>query len=152
MLEENKLNEMLESFLKKVINKDLRFYSPKNYLEDTKFQLISSDSDEEYRKLGDPAGYCLAWSFWYLEMRLKNPDIEPKDLVESALTKILDGKQIKNHNIVLDYIRDYSNNLDNIKNDFLKEIGVKKDDYYNITYNHKTLSKINNKLIELLKN
>ena len=59
-------------------------------MEETKFQIVSSDSDPDIKKTGDPLGFCMAWCFWYLELRIKNPKIESKKLVEYAFNNILD--------------------------------------------------------------
>ena len=144
LLDQDKLNEFIEKLAKKIFNKKVKYINPKLFMNDTKFQLISSDSDPDNKKQGDPAGYCLAWTFWYLELRLNNPDVDSKILVENALKKIINRDS--NSNQVLDYIRNYSHELDKLKNNFLKDCGIKKNDYYNNNFNDKNLDTILDKI------
>ena len=144
LLDQDKLNEFIEKLAKKIFNNKVKYINPKLFMNNTKFQLISSDSDPDNKKQGDPAGYCLAWTFWYLELRLNNPDIDSKILVENALKKIVNRDS--NSNQVLDYIRNYSHELDKLKNNFLKDCGIKKNDYYNSNFSDKDLDIILDKI------
>ena len=141
MLDEEKLNSYLEKLSKKLFNKKTKFISPKLFLDDTKFQIVSSDSDPDNKKLGDPIGYCLAWCFWYLELRLKNPDITSKELVKFAFNDILQNHS-KDSNQVLSYIRNYSQELDKMKNEFLKEAGISENDFYSTNFTEKQIQLI----------
>jgi hypothetical protein len=144
LLDQDKLNEFIEKLAKKIFNNKVKYINPKLFMNNTKFQLISSDSDPDNKKQGDPVGYCLAWTFWYLELRLNNPDGDAKILVENALKKIVNRDS--NSNQVLDYIRNYSHELDKLKNNFLKECGIKKNDYYNNNFSDKDLDTILDKI------
>lgn len=126
----DKLDNYLIRLFKKTINKNIKYIGPKDYMSNAKFQLISKEIDPEYKKMADPVGFCLAWSYWFVELRLTNPDTEIESLVETALNDI-----IKNNDNILTYIRNYSKKLDNLKNDFLKEIGIKDKDMYITSYN-----------------
>jgi len=141
MLDESELNRYIEMLAKKIFNNKVKYISPKLFMNDTKFQLVSSDSDPENKKAGDPIGYCMAWCFWYLELRLQNPNTPSDKLVEDAFKNILKNRDM-NSNQVLDYIRNYSNSLDGMKNKFLKESGVPKKEYYNMNYDDDTLNRI----------
>ena len=114
-------------------------------MDDTKFQIVSSDSDPDNKKLGDPVGYCLAWCFWYLELRLKNPNIESKELVKFAFNDILQNHD-KDSNQVLSYIRNYSQELDKMKNEFLKEAGINENNFYNTNFTDEELQLILSKI------
>jgi hypothetical protein len=47
--------------------------------------------------LTDPAGFCQAWSEWYADLRLSNPDSSRDEVVQIALRKIKqDPKGFKN--------------------------------------------------------
>lgn len=134
MMEEQKLNKFLKSLLTGIFG-NITYKSPKMYLEDTKFQVVSSDSDPNIRKMGDPAGYCLAWCFWYLELRLNNPNVDSETLVKVAFENIqkLSSKTVTSNNYI-DYIRDYSATLDKAKNEIMKKAGVPESEFYNSTY------------------
>ena len=47
------------------------------------FQILSNDDSNYTKKLGDPIGYCLAWTLWYLEQRIGNPDINLDNLLKT---------------------------------------------------------------------
>jgi len=147
MLEEDKLNKFIEKLGKVLFNSKLKFIFPKLFLQDAKFQIVSSDSDPDNKKTGDPLGYCLAWCFWYLELRLNNPKIKSKELVNNAFTTMIKEKDPES-NQVLDYIRNYSQSLDKLKNKFLHECKIPEKEFYSNTYNDNILEiileKINN--------
>jgi hypothetical protein len=128
-------------------NTNLTYISPKEYLPYAGFQTISDENNIYNFKSNDLQGYCLAWCLWYIEIRLINPDINQKKLVDKLINKL------NNLNISYkDYIRNYSfkitkliykdlkkkkiiNNLSNI---------VHSVDYYNkiLEYYNKEISKI----------
>jgi len=142
----DKLDMYLDKLFKRVINNDVMYVRPSDYMTYTKFQLISNETDHDNKMLSDPYGYCLAWIYWFVELRLQNPDTEIKELVSSALNKMLIDTETdkntyvdndNNKNNILNYIRQYANKLDENKNDFLREIGIKEDDIYKISYSGK---------------
>ncbi len=147
MLDEKELNKFIEKLSKKIFNKKVKFIYPKLFMEETKFQIVSSDSDPSNKKIGDPIGYCLAWCFWYLELRLNNPKLSSKKLVNNAFDKILKSKN-PDSNQVLNYIRNYSQELDKLKNIFLKECNIPESEYYNNNYDNKIIEKILSKLLK----
>lgn len=146
MLDEEKLNQFIEKLAKKIFNKDVKYINPKLFMDNAKFQIISSDSDPDNKKIGDPIGYCLAWTFWFLELRMNNPDTDSKILVDNALNNIIDKNSPSNSNQVLDYIRNYSQELDKLKNNFLKMCGIRKENYYNNNFNDEDLGIILDKI------
>lgn len=140
------LNDMLKKLFKKCINKDIKFLFPDDYLHTTKFQSVSNDTDDKIKKRGDPAGYCLAWTFWFIELKLKNPDVDTKMLVKDAFNKII--KHPNPNNQMLDHIRDYAKKLDQEKNNFLLHIGVDRNFFYNIEFPDTIMVKIITGVIE----
>jgi ankyrin repeat protein len=148
MLDENELNKFLELKLCKIFGKKSKFIHPRLFMEETKFQIVSSDSDPEIKKTGDPLGFCMAWCFWYFELRIKNPELESKNLVEYAFKNILNFSNKEKHdsNVVLNYIRNYSIELDKMKNKFLKECGISEKNYYNLNFNDNQIQVILDKL------
>lgn len=145
-------DSMIDTFLKDTIGgylepylkdnkKKLRYISPSDHKNNLSFQILSNEEDMTNKKQGDPFGYCLAWSLWYLEMRLTNPDIDPivlvKELVNEIINNHLENNQKNNrmttkNTVFMDFIRNYSDLLDKEKNDLLKMLGVPESDYYNI--------------------
>ena len=136
----NTIGSYLESYLIET-NKKLRYIAPNDHENILSFQVLSNENDMTNKKQGDPFGYCLAWSLWYLEMRLTNPDIDPIILVKELINKIIDNhlennkkynKATTKNTVFMDFIRNYSDLLDKEKNNLLKIIGVPESNYYNI--------------------
>lgn len=140
------LDNLLYDQLKIVYGDDVKYYNPDEYLEGINFQLVSEGmySSQGGRNLGDPLGYCLAWSLWFVDVVLSHPDMHPKDIVHSLFTKkdineILseeEGEAIDSSNYYLDFIRRYAKKLDIEKNNILQSWGVKKYYMYNNVFNN----------------
>ena len=73
----------------------------------------------------DPNGFCMAWCLWYVEMRVKNPSIIPKVLIQKTIQQIN-----KSEDKFKDYIRNYSNFLDDKKNEILSKAKLPKKYWY----------------------
>ena len=78
---ENDLDDYIIDNMKDILGKKFKYYRPSEYLDYTRFQAVSNDGDSYYKKAGDPGGYCLAWCFWYIELKLNNPNIDKHGLV-----------------------------------------------------------------------
>jgi hypothetical protein len=142
------LDKILEEHFTKIFksstyNTNITYLSPKD-LNSVSFQTISNDTEAKNKKLGDPLGYCLAWTFWYLEMRINNPDVHPIQLIKKAKHDIVHNSKSKTP--FLDFIRDYANKLDSMKNKFFEEAGVSKDNFYNLITTNKDKENIAKKL------
>jgi hypothetical protein len=120
-------------------NTGFKYLRSRDYIDKTGFQYISDEINEKNRKHGDPGGFCLAWCYWYLETKLKNPDIDSKTLV-SKLIKKLNNQDIK----VSEYIRNYANKLNNERNKYLEIIGIDKKKFYDLTMTYNDENKIMN--------
>lgn len=131
------LDKKIINIFKKALNQSqqkFKYLRPIEYLDKVKFQSSSLGDLSEYKNLGDPAGYCLAWCMWFLELKIKNPDIDERTLVENALSKIVSEADNYNYTPLLNYIRGYSKYLDNEKNIILKKLNINKYDVYKLTY------------------
>ena len=100
-------------------NTGLKYIKPDNYLPVAGFQTVSDENNSINKNAGDFGGFCLAWSLWYLETKLKNPDVASKILVDKVINKIskLDIK-------FSEYIRNYSNKINTKRVEYLKLIGI----------------------------
>lgn len=147
-VDSDKLDMFLESWSKKTFNS--KYLSPKDIFKNVGNlgpQVISNDSQQNVQKLGDPSGYCLAWTFWYLEMRINNPDTLPADLLYNSMKSIIDKKgQIDSSQLFISFIRDYASDLDRLKNNFMINAGVKKNNIYNLVLSPDDHKKVLNKL------
>jgi glutaredoxin len=87
-----------------------RYYKPLEYTPEIGYQTIQ-ESEKEMKE-SDPEGFCSAWCVWYIDLRLSNPDIDRKELIELSI------KELKKHpQSLTKFIRNYSNFLSKIKHD-----------------------------------
>ena len=139
--DEEYLDNYLKDNISKALNKKVKYYRPNDYLEITKFQSVSNDHMNDYRKSGDPMGYCLAWCLWYVELKLNNPDLPEIELIETASKKITKYYK-KSNNPYLSFIRDYSRKLNEEKDKVLKSIKINLNEFYDVNYKVSNLKKI----------
>jgi hypothetical protein len=139
------LDKMISEYIKVATKGHYKYYKPSDYLEDARFQTVSNDTNPEDKKLGDPAGYCLAWCFWYVELKLCNPDIDEKTLINEAINVIKEKYKLYD-NPYLMFIREYGKKLDSYKNSIFKAIGVSEINYYDTSYKHDVITLISSQL------
>ena len=122
------IDEVLEEEL--TWNTGLKYIKPDDYLPVAGFQTVSDENNLINKKSGDFGGFCLAWCLWYLETKMKNPDVSSKILVDKVINKIskLDLK-------FSEYIRNYSNKINSKRIEYLEQIGI---DSKKISDNHMT--------------
>lgn len=111
------LDDILEEEL--TWNTGLKYLRTRDFLPWAGFQTISDETNLINKKAGDFGGFCLAWCLWYLETKLKNPDIDSKTLVATLIRKIkkLDIK-------FSEYIRNYSHKINVKRIKYLQDIGI----------------------------
>lgn len=140
------LDSILENKFKSIIN-DIIYIRPKNYLPKIGFQTIDAMETSKFKKIGDPGGFCVSWSIWYVDMRINNSEIDRKILVKSIITKIKKfNYSFKN------IIRNYSSNITNYRDEILKEGNIDINDWLNEKFNNDQLTNINNKIKKIIKN
>jgi len=121
------LDEKLELFFNKkfpdVVDK---YYAPIDICPIAGFQRMQVDEGDVIEN--DPVGFCLAWSVWYVDLRLFNPKKSQKQVIDFALkvfrennmglTKFIRtyndafrvfAKNFMQKNITLDMIKKYGN-------------------------------------------
>lgn len=118
------IDHTLESFFKKNIP-NINYISSHKLINNISYQVISDENNINNHYVDDPAGFCVAWCIWYIELRINNPDINIKSLTNKSI-RYINKKETK----VKDYIRNYSNYLDKKKNKILKRGGVNKKFWY----------------------
>ena len=122
------------------------------------FQTRSNDVNAFNKTYGDPFGYCLAWCYLYLEIRLiinnKN-DINPIDIINNYIINKFKNDNIVD-NIYISFIRYYAVGLDRQKNALLKKYNIDPSIVYHNNIDNKKYSiiinKLNNELINIIKN
>jgi hypothetical protein len=137
------LDNSIHNMLKEIYG-DIKYHDPDSYLSDLKFQLADGEDLYENKNLGDPGGYCLAWTIWFMDLVLSNPNKDVRTLVKTffdkkVINKILSDEEnnsdIQTENIYLDFIRRYAHKLDNEKNLLLIDMGFKNYHIYNSVMN-----------------
>jgi ankyrin repeat protein len=146
LLDDDILNKKLQELGKEIFGEKTKYYKPKDYLKDHRFQVVSDDTNDNNKKLGDPVGYCLAWCFWFMEYRINNPDIPINKLISHAFDTIKNGENTTNK--FLDYIRNYATKLNDEKDKIMEEIGIPDKEIYDLTHKDHNIEKINKYLIE----
>lgn len=127
-------NTMIDDTLEEELtwNTGLKYIRPEEYLPFASFQMISDENNTEYQKAGDFGGFCLAWSIWYIENRLMNPDIEQSVLVKKLIKK-LGSLDIK----FIEYIRNYANKINESRVKYLEKIGISKTNISDLNLKNK---------------
>jgi|LakMenEpi03Aug12_release.lakeMendotaPanAssembly.Ray.scaffolds.fasta_scaffold165502_1 ankyrin repeat protein len=148
-------NVALDNFIydlgKRCFNSDLKYYKPKDIFGMVGFQTISNDSNPNVKKLGDPMGYCLSWTFWYLEMKISNPDVHPSIFIKQVMRKITDNDNLDGEKLFISFIRNYASELDKAKNTFMIESGVNLENVYNLALSSEDQTKVKNYLVSEFK-
>lgn len=143
------LDNMLEKIISESIDDKIKYLRPDDYLASAKFQTLSNDTNDTSRKLGDPVGYCLAWCLWYVDLKLKNPDVDENELIESTVDEIF-NKYKNDDNPFLSYIRAYAKTLDSEKNKLLKKFNIEDKHIYSMEYKNDNIKKITNGVSEFI--
>ncbi|VBB18020.1 ankyrin repeat protein [Yasminevirus sp. GU-2018] len=144
---DSKLRELLQS-----VYGEITYYEPDDFLSGLNFQMVDGENFTVTKNLGDPGGYCLAWSLWFIDIVLTHPDLNVKYIMHNffkrnEISSILsdeEGEKIESTNYYLDFIRRYAHKLDNEKNTLLLDMGVKKYYLYNTVFKDNVLKLIEN--------
>lgn len=115
---------LLRSFFKDFLP-DIKYISPRELSDTISFQVFSDERNNITYVENDPIGFCMAWCLWYIEMRIKNTEIQPKLLIKKTIYQI--NKSVDQFK---DYIRNYSNYLDYEKNMILEKANLPKKYWY----------------------
>ena len=124
-LVENTIDDILEEEL--TWNTGLKYLRPKDYLPFAGFQSMSDENNPANKKAGDFGGFCLAWCLWYLETKIKNPLVDSKTLVSKLIQKTTHSDLSFN-----EYIRNYSNKINEKRVEYLKKIGLDEREISNV--------------------
>jgi hypothetical protein len=112
---DNSVIEDLDSILEEKLtwNTGLKYLGVNKLTNIFGIQDLSNERLPNNTKSGDFGGYCAAWTIWFIEHKILNPDVSTKQLIDKTIKKITqtwcDNNQ-RNHKIV-DFIRDYSKTI-----------------------------------------
>lgn len=124
-------NDLLDAKLEKYFGNiipNLKYASPREYMSTVGLQKIDIyENANEY--IGDPEGYCVSWSMWYVDMRITFPDITREKLIKFIMRQVGE-KQLRYRSI----IRNYSRNITLIRDYILYTAGLDVNKYNNGEY------------------
>jgi len=124
--------------------KNIKYCDTSCYFPVAGFQTISNEENMYNQKMGDFGGYCLAWCLWYIEHRLKNLKANPKMLVRKTLNRLMEMKLKPD-----EYIRNYANNINKVREDYLIKIGIPENVISNEMLPNNYIKILNNSIIKL---
>jgi hypothetical protein len=145
-LDGDNLNKFIENIGRDYINKDIKYIKPIDMSNIIGPQLISNDGNYNIKKLGDPNGYCLAWTFWFLEMRINNPNETIGELMKGVTNSIIKSNNASGEKLFIGFIRNYAAELDKEKNKFMVEAGIAMSNVYDLNLNKNDFNKLLQKL------
>ena len=138
------LNKKISSILRSVNKKKYKYMKPYDYQNLYDFQHISN---EFYKYINETKGFCVAWTFWYLEHKILNRNLDSKKLIQKLKNKV-----IKNKKLIIDIIRGYAEKLEQYKNKLVIKYGIKGSEIYKLNNSGKLKEKFySNVLLDLLK-
>ena len=122
-----------------------KYISPQDYLPKISLQLLEiSETKSDY--IGDADGFCALWCIFWVDIRLKYPNIPRKKLI------FLLKKEIVNS----DYsykklIRNYGKKITDSRDILLNKINLNINEWYNDNISEEKLLKLNNLVKEEIK-
>jgi len=138
-----KIKQLFDSFLPKY-----KFFEPIHFFPPGKgFQQLEIERCNEQDYTISSFGFCVVWSFWYIELRIQNKNISRNQLVKNVLSKFEKNinkfsnnksqKKSMNQPEICKVIRDYSKFLIKLDSDksFLQKkllfVQTNKVDFFN---------------------
>jgi len=149
------LDNLLKIKIADVINYKYNFIQPY-----PGYQTKTNEYNNNFKSYGDPGGYCLAWCFLFLEVRLLYDKLSSKEVINLINSYILnnfekDFKTILKDNQLnkfMEFIRNYGYSLDKKKNELMIQYEQSLKTIYHINLKDDTYNKICFKLNKSLDN
>lgn len=105
---------------------EYKYYSPKYYFNTLGFQIYESVETDLNYNIGDPNGFCMLWTIWYLDYRIKYSFMKPDKLIKKMM------QYIRSHNMSFkNIIRNYSSKITSLRDYYLNHINKNINDYIN---------------------
>jgi hypothetical protein len=133
------------------------------------FQIRSDEFEDKNKSYGDPGGFCLAWCFLYLEMKLYYENVVLEKLKktikdEQIINELESSEQViklinnyiinkfeydfpnlktdEQQNLYMTFIRYYARGLDKAKNELIRDYGLNVSTIYHLDLDDKIHKKI----------
>ena len=106
-LNNENIDKSIESLFKQNLGMDfiINYRKPLDFLPKKNFQTLQENENE--MKRNDPVGFCSVWSLWFIDLRLLNPEVPTKKLIEQAFNALKKMKKDKGISFT-EFIRNYS--------------------------------------------
>ena len=121
------------------------YISPSEYSTKIGLQLLDSIEYSKEKNIGDPGGFCAAWSLWYAEMRINNSDIERQDLINRLINSIR-LKRVSFRSV----IRNFTKNITDLRDKLLTSANIDINKWLNDNYTQNEYDIIINQIIKLI--
>lgn len=122
---------LLDSELEKMIlytNDKYEYIPPKSYLKTLSFQAFENSESKDNSKIGDPGGFCAAWSLWFSENYILN--YKKIDNLSEFIQEL--NLQIRVRNISFkNMIRTFAAKIAKYRDKYLKKINIDINDWNN---------------------
>lgn len=132
--DEHVINKKIKNYFSKIIP-NLIYIEPSDYMK-VGFQALDENEMHYNRNIGDPGGFCVAWSLWYVDMRIRYPSIKRHKLVKYIIAQINNKKSIRST------IRNYAANITKVRDKILSSVNVDVNDYLNGNINNATTKQL----------
>jgi ankyrin repeat protein len=131
----NLLDFYLENYFKEKI-KNIKYFRPNTYEMTVGFQ--SMEIFDINKKIGDPNGFCGAWSLWWVYMRIKHSTINRQKLFIQLV------KTIRKNNLSFKHvIRSFSKEIIDIRDSLLKKVSLDINKWLNDDFDFDTFDRFN---------
>jgi ankyrin repeat protein len=129
------LDYYIESYFSEKF-KDMKYFKPREYEMTVGFQTM--EIVDINKKIGDPNGFCGAWSLWWIYMRITNETIDRTKLTIQLV------KNIRRNNISFkNLIRSFSKQITDIRDGLLKKVSLDINKWLNDDFDFDTFDRFN---------
>ena len=139
------LDTLLEKFFKNIDSK-IKLIKPNEYLPIIGFQILENTDSLSINRIGDPNGFCGVWCIWWIYHKIKNINIDTYLLADILIKEI----KFKNNSFKT-IIRNFSNNITELRDNFLKKYNLNINDFASEKYDNKLIIKLEKDIINYIK-
>lgn len=144
----NNLDLKLKEFYSN-INKKINYLSPNEFCPNLgiqELQEIELELEKSQESIGDPLGFCSAWSIWYADLRLSNPNKKREELIKKSININLQKNNLTN------FIRSYSQFIVDQRDQLLRKNNISKlyEEQVSELQMNKIIKVINNEVKKLI--
>ncbi len=128
---DEKVHESFDKDLKKFLEKnnlDFGYKNPDEFCPASGFQELEENNIQKKKasvRKNDYRGYCGMWSMWFIEMKIRNPDLPSDKLLKKALKEMRRLKNNKSEEFTYRrFVRNYKDHIIETRTEIMKEGGV----------------------------